>query len=114
MLLAQKRRPKPNCDGRPALHPRRRTGADAVTDPQVALMMLGIFIFLVFLGFPIAFTLMALGIGFGYYAYFDPGRHVARLNRLEEDAGPGRPGRPGSRASSTTGSSTSSSTRPTR
>ena len=23
------------------------------------------------LGFPIAFTLMAMGIGFGYYAYYD-------------------------------------------
>ena len=45
-----------------------------MTDPQIALMMLGIFIFCVFLGFPIAFTLMAIGIAFGYYAYFDPGR----------------------------------------
>jgi len=55
-----------------------------VTDPQVALMMLGIFIFLVFLGFPIAFTLMALGIGFGYYAYFDPSRQWRAFNRLDE------------------------------
>jgi hypothetical protein len=58
-----------------------------VTDPQVALMMLGIFIILVFLGFPIAFTLMALGIGFGYYAYFDAGRQWRGLDRLEETAG---------------------------
>jgi tripartite ATP-independent transporter DctM subunit len=57
-----------------------------VTDPQVALLMLGIFIALVFLGFPIAFTLMALGIGFGYYAYFDPGRMWRAYNRLTEDA----------------------------
>jgi tripartite ATP-independent transporter DctM subunit len=57
-----------------------------VTDPQVALMMLGIFICLVFLGFPIAFTLMALGIGFGYYAYFDPGRMWRAYNRLTEEA----------------------------
>jgi len=57
-----------------------------VTDPQVALMMLGIFISLVFLGFPIAFTLMALGIGFGYYAYFDAGRMWRGYNRLTEDA----------------------------
>jgi len=28
------------------------------------------FIFLVLLGFPIAFTLIAMGVGFGYYAYF--------------------------------------------
>ena len=57
-----------------------------MTDPQVALMMLGIFIMLVFLGFPIAFTLMALGIGFGYYAYFDAGRMWRGYNRLGEDA----------------------------
>jgi tripartite ATP-independent transporter DctM subunit len=58
-----------------------------LTDPQIALLMLGIFIALVFLGFPIAFTLMALGIGFGYYAYFDPGRMWRSYNRLTEDAG---------------------------
>nr|WP_111300887.1 TRAP transporter large permease subunit [Paracoccus saliphilus] len=57
-----------------------------MTDPQIALMMLGVFIFLVFLGFPIAFTLMALGIGFGYYAYFDAGRMWRGLDRLPEDA----------------------------
>jgi tripartite ATP-independent transporter DctM subunit len=57
-----------------------------VTDPQVALAMLGIFILLVFLGFPIAFTLMALGIFFGYYAYFDPNRMWRSFNRLGEDA----------------------------
>ena len=57
-----------------------------MTDPQIALFMLGIFIFLVFLGFPIAFTLMALGIGFGYYAYFDAARMWRALDRLLEDA----------------------------
>jgi tripartite ATP-independent transporter DctM subunit len=58
-----------------------------VTDPQVALMMLGIFIALVFLGFPIAYTLMAMGIGFGYYAYYDEGRMWRAFSRLGEDAG---------------------------
>ena len=57
-----------------------------MTDPQVAMMMLAIFIMLVFLGFPIAFTLMALGIIFGYYAYFDPGRMWRAFNRLAEDS----------------------------
>lgn len=45
-----------------------------MTDPQVAILMLGLFLFMVLLGFPIAFTLMAMGIGFGYYAYWDPDR----------------------------------------
>jgi tripartite ATP-independent transporter DctM subunit len=45
-----------------------------MTDPQIAVMMLGIFIIVILLGFPIAFTLMAMGVGFGYYAYYDPER----------------------------------------
>lgn len=43
-----------------------------MTDPQIALLMLGVFIFIILLGFPIAFTLMAMAVGFGYYAYFQP------------------------------------------
>ena len=58
-----------------------------MTDPQVALTMLGLFIIFVFLGFPIAFTLMAMGIGFGYYAYYDEGRMWRSFNRLDETAG---------------------------
>jgi len=44
----------------------------SLTNPEVAILMMGIFLFAVLLGFPIAFTLMAMGIGFGYYAYYDP------------------------------------------
>ena len=36
--------------------------------------MLVLFIFIIMLGFPIAFTLMAMGVGFGYYAYYTPGQ----------------------------------------
>ncbi len=46
----------------------------SLTNPEVAILMMGIFLFAVLLGFPIAFTLMAMGVGFGYYAYFDPSR----------------------------------------
>ena len=45
-----------------------------LTNPQVALVMMFSFIFIVLLGFPIAFTLLALGIFFGYYAYLDPSK----------------------------------------
>ena len=45
-----------------------------MTDPQIAILMLGLFIGIVLLGFPIAFTLIAMGLGFGYYAYYDPER----------------------------------------
>ena len=43
-----------------------------MSDPHVALLMLGLFICFIFLGFPIAFTLMAMGVGFGFYAYYNP------------------------------------------
>lgn len=43
-----------------------------MTDPQIGLLMLGLFIIIVLLGFPIAFTLMAMGVGFGYYAFAGP------------------------------------------
>ena len=45
-----------------------------MSDPHVAVLMLCMFIVMVLLGFPIAFTLVAMGIGFGYYAYYDPER----------------------------------------
>ena len=45
-----------------------------MTDPQIAILMLGLFIFVILLGFPIAFTLMAMAVMFGYYAYYDPTR----------------------------------------
>jgi tripartite ATP-independent transporter DctM subunit len=35
--------------------------------------MLSLFILVILLGFPVAFTLLAMGIGFGYYAYYTPG-----------------------------------------
>jgi len=45
-----------------------------VSDPVVALVMLGLFIFVILLGFPIAFTLMGMAVGFGFYAYYQPGQ----------------------------------------
>ena len=38
----------------------------SLTNPEVAILMMAIFLFAVLLGFPIAFTLMAMGVGFGY------------------------------------------------
>ena len=43
----------------------------SLTNPQIALLMMGLFLFMVLLGFPIAFTLLAMGVAFGYFAYFD-------------------------------------------
>jgi tripartite ATP-independent transporter DctM subunit len=39
-----------------------------MTDPQIALLMLGVMLFVIMLGFPIAFSLLALGLFFGFYA----------------------------------------------
>jgi len=41
-----------------------------MSDPMLAMVMLGILVFTIMIGFPVAFTLMALGVGFGFYAYF--------------------------------------------
>ena len=43
-----------------------------MSDPFIALSMLCLFLVFIFLGFPIAFTLMAVGMFFGFYSYFDP------------------------------------------
>jgi TRAP-type mannitol/chloroaromatic compound transport system permease large subunit len=45
-----------------------------MSNPEIAVLMLGIFVLTILLGFPIAFTLMAMGVFFGYYAYYDPER----------------------------------------
>jgi TRAP-type mannitol/chloroaromatic compound transport system permease large subunit len=43
-----------------------------MTDPQVALLMLGLLLLAIMLGFPICFTLISMGVGFGFYAYYSP------------------------------------------
>jgi TRAP-type mannitol/chloroaromatic compound transport system permease large subunit len=39
-----------------------------LTNPEIGMIQLGSFIVIILLGFPIAFTLMAMGIFFGLYA----------------------------------------------
>jgi tripartite ATP-independent transporter DctM subunit len=43
-----------------------------MTDPQVGMLMLVLFLFVIMLGFPIAFSLMAMGVAFGFYAFAMP------------------------------------------
>ena len=55
-----------------------------MTPGVVALVMLAILVVAIMIGFPVAFTLMALGVGFGYYAYYQPGvDFFAKLFRME-------------------------------
>ena len=50
-----------------------------MTNPEVAILMLCLFIVLVLLGFPIAFTLLAMGVAFGYYAYYSGADSISAL-----------------------------------
>jgi tripartite ATP-independent transporter DctM subunit len=40
-----------------------------MTDPQLGVLMLALFVIFILLGYPIAFTLMAMGVGFAYFAF---------------------------------------------
>jgi len=53
-----------------------------MTNPEVAILMLTSFIFLVLLGFPVAFTLMAMGISFGFYYYLTQGNTFEQFSDL--------------------------------
>jgi len=45
-----------------------------MSDPALGLLMLGLIVVVIMLGFPTAFTLMGLGMMFGYIAFYDPTR----------------------------------------
>ncbi|MGA7972709.1 MAG: TRAP transporter large permease subunit [Pseudolabrys sp.] len=50
---------------------------------EVGLLMISLFILTVLLGFPIVFTLMGMGVSFGYYAYATPDQiHHILNNRI--------------------------------
>jgi len=46
-----------------------------MSDPALGLTMLGLIVIAIMMGFPTAFTLMGLGMGFGYLAFWAPGQH---------------------------------------
>jgi TRAP-type mannitol/chloroaromatic compound transport system permease large subunit len=46
-----------------------------VSDPSLGLTMLGLIVVAIMMGFPTAFTLMGLGMVFGYIAFWAPGAH---------------------------------------
>jgi TRAP-type mannitol/chloroaromatic compound transport system permease large subunit len=43
-----------------------------VSDPALGLLMLGLIVVVIMMGFPTAFTLMGLGMMFGFVAFYDP------------------------------------------
>jgi TRAP-type mannitol/chloroaromatic compound transport system permease large subunit len=46
-----------------------------VSDPALGLTMLGLIVIAIMMGFPTAFTLMGLGMLFGYLAFWSPSQH---------------------------------------
>jgi TRAP-type mannitol/chloroaromatic compound transport system permease large subunit len=46
----------------------------ALSDPALGLLMLGLIVVVIMLGFPTAFTLMGLGMMFGFVAFYVPGQ----------------------------------------
>ena len=46
-----------------------------MSDPALGLTMLGLIVVAIMMGFPTAFTLMGLGMIFGYIAFWAPGQH---------------------------------------
>ena len=47
-----------------------------MSDPALGLTMLGLIVVAIMMGFPTAFTLMGLGMIFGYIAFWAPGQHL--------------------------------------
>src|SRR5712664_3404409 len=52
-----------------------------MSDPALGLLMLTLIVVVIMMGFPTAFTLMGLGIFFGYIAFYDP-THSWANNRV--------------------------------
>src|SRR6266403_286438 len=48
-----------------------------MSDPALGLLMLTLIVVVIMMGFPTAFTLMGLGIFFGYIAFYDPTHSLA-------------------------------------
>jgi TRAP-type mannitol/chloroaromatic compound transport system permease large subunit len=46
-----------------------------MSDPALGLTMLALIVVVIMMGFPTAFTLMGLGIVFGFVAFYDPAQH---------------------------------------
>jgi TRAP-type mannitol/chloroaromatic compound transport system permease large subunit len=54
-----------------------------MSDPALGLLMLGLIVIVIMMGFPTAFTLMGLGMFFGYIAFYDP-THLFTENKVFE------------------------------
>src|SRR5262249_33235061 len=64
----------------PAWHGR---GPADMSDPALGLTMLALIVVVIMMGFPTAFTLMGLGMFFGFIAFYDP-THLFTENKVFE------------------------------
>src|SRR4029450_3033169 len=46
-----------------------------MSEPALGLLMLALIVVVIMMGFPTAFTLMGLGMFFGFIAFYDPVQH---------------------------------------
>jgi TRAP-type mannitol/chloroaromatic compound transport system permease large subunit len=54
-----------------------------MSDPALGLLMLGLIVVVIMLGFPTAFTLMGLGMFFGFIAFYDPTQAITESRVFE-------------------------------
>jgi TRAP-type mannitol/chloroaromatic compound transport system permease large subunit len=54
-----------------------------MSDPALGLLMLALIVVVIMMGFPTAFTLMGLGMFFGFIAFYDP-THLFTDNKVFE------------------------------
>ncbi len=56
---------------------------DQITNGHIGLLMLGLIVVAIMLGFPTAFTLMGLGMIFGFYSFYKPGQPIFENSILD-------------------------------
>ena len=56
-----------------------------MSDPALGLLMLTLIVIVIMMGFPTAFTLMGLGMFFGFIAFYVPGAILGSQPRIRLD-----------------------------
>ena len=55
-----------------------------MSDPALGLLMLSLIVVVIMMGFPTAFTLMGLGIFFGFIAFYDDDEQFEKNSEVED------------------------------
>ena len=81
--VAQDRHRARQSDRRNRASARHGRGPEHMSDPALGLLMLALIVVVIMMGFPTAFTLMGLGMFFGFIAFYDP-THLFTDNKVFE------------------------------